>query len=230
MVRCGFIRSLLEDLICTVQFDLFCSLHPFLGNQTSLPDIDVVFAISATSNISAQTFNVMQNTIKQFIDKYGANKVHYSLIVSGGSATTVINFNHTFPPSANELKTTIDAQVPLSGDPALGNALEEAFRVFNGTIGRPNAIKALVVITDQNSGDDEGSLATAVRPLEDDLVLVISVAIGAVNRSELLVISPNHLDVISVAVNVNPLALAVRIMDRILRKQTIPLIKSLAIV
>ena len=165
----------------------------------------------------------MRDTITQFIDKYGVDAIHYSIIVYGSRIFRVINFNHTFPPSANQLKTAINKQPPLSGPPVLTDALEETFRIFNETIGRSKAIKVLVVITDKNSGTDRNALVTAVRKLENDIkpkgVLVISVAIGAVNRSELLVISPNPLDVLSVDVNIGSGSLADRIMERILRRK-----------
>ena len=186
--------------------------------------MDLVFAISATSNNSAQTYSLMQETIKQFIEKYGVDKIHYSIIVYGDSVIRVVNFNRTFPPSPNELKTAIDSQAPLNGGPVLLDALQETIRIFNETENRQNAQKVLVVITDENSGSDDDTLAMAVRPLEDSGILVISVAIGAVNRSELLVISPNPLDVISVNDNEEPLTLAVRIMDRILRKTSFTII------
>ena len=189
-----------------------------------------MFAISATSNSSAQNYSLIKETIKEFIDKYGVDKIQYSIFVYGDSVIRVVNFNRTFPPSANELKAAIDAQTPLdeglammdhaplNAGPVLLDALQETTLIFNETESRQNAQKVLVVITDQNSGSDENDLVMAVRPLEDSGILVISVAVGAVNRSELLVISPNPLDVISVNDNENPLALAVRIMDRILRK------------
>lgn len=160
----------------------------------------------------------MQETIKQFIDKCDADKIQYSIIVYGDSVIRVVSFNRTFPPSANELKAAIDSQAPLDGGPVLLDALQETTRIFNETENRQNAQKVLVVITDENSGSDDDTLAMAVRPLEDSGILVISVTIGAVNRSELLVISPNPLDVISVNDNEEPSTLAVRIMDRILRK------------
>ena len=177
----------------------------------------------------------MTNTIKQFIDKYGgADKIHVSILAFGDRVVRVVNFNHTFPPSANELKAAIDAQPAISGGPVLTNALQETFSVFNETVGRPNATKVLVVMTDANSGADKSildvalmndadksDLDTAVRPLEDSDILVISVTVGAVNRSELLVISPNPLDVISVDENVDSSELADRILDRILRKKTL---------
>lgn len=182
--------------------------------------IDLVFALSAVSGNSFQTYNLMRNTINRFIDTYGADQIHYAIIVYGSSVFRVVNFNHTFPPSANELKTAINKQPPLPGGPVLKDALEETWRIFNETIGRPKARKVLVVITDENSSADKNALVTAVRPLEKSKILVISVAIGAVNRSELLVISPNPLDVISVGSNIDAGVLSERIMDRILRRKS----------
>lgn len=76
-------------------------------------------------------------------------------------------------------------------------------------------------MTDENSGTDENSLSTAVKPVEDLGVLVLSVGAGsAVDRNELSVISPNPLDVISPALGENPSVVADRIMERILRRKT----------
>lgn len=161
----------------------------------------------------------MQNTIKAFINKYGVKKIHYSIIVYGDSVIRVVNFNRTFPISVSDLKAAIDKQPALSGGPVLKDALQEAFRVFNEVTGRPGAKKALVVITDKNSGAPSNDLAKAVRPLEDSRVLVISVGVGDVERSELNVISPNPLDVISARLKIKPSVLAERIMDRILRRK-----------
>ena len=163
----------------------------------------------------------MKSTIKKFINTYGVNKVRYGIIVYGASVIRVVDFNSTFPISASDLKTAIDKQPALIGGPFLKGALQEAFRVFEETVGRPGAKKVLVVITDKNSGAPPKTLATAVRDLEDKGVLVISVGVGEdVKRSELNVISPNPMDVISARLNVNPTVLAERIMDRILRRKT----------
>jgi len=177
-----------------------------------------VFAVSATSRNSPVTYNLMQNTIIQIIDKYGAVNIHYIMIVYGDQLFRFVNFNHTFPPSAQELKTAIIRQPPLTGGPVLENVLDETLRISNETESRPKAKKVLVVITDKNSPViDVDKLSGAVTPLENNGILVISVAIGAVNRSELLVISPNPLDVISVESNIDVGVLAQRIMERILR-------------
>ena len=181
-----------------------------------------MFAVSATSSNSFVTYNLMRNTINRFIDKYGAVNIHYSMIVYGNQLFRFVNFNRTFPPSAQELKTAINTQPPLDGGPVLENVLDETLRIFNETESRPKAKKVLVVITDKNSPViDKDKLSGAVTPLENNEILVISVAIGAVNRSELLVISPNPLDVISVEPNIDAGVLAERIMDRILRRKSV---------
>lgn len=190
-------------------------------SDPNMPNINLAIAISATSASSNQSYELMTNTIKQFIDKYGVDKIHYSLVVYGDSVVRVVNFNHTFPPSASDLKAAIDSQPSIRGGPVLEEALVEAFRVFNETEGRPGAKDVLVVMTDENSGADSNSLSTAVKPVEDLGVLVLSVGAGtSVDRTELSVISPNPLDVISPALGANPSELADRIMERILRRKT----------
>ena len=196
------------------------SLSVSLFLDANITKLDLVFALSATTSSFIQTYNLMRNTVNRFINTYGVNKIHYSIIVYGNQVSRVVNFNHTFPQSANELKTAINAQPSLPGPTVLRNALAETFRIFNETEGRPGAKKVLVVITDSNSpSDNSNTLTAAVRPLENKKVLVISVAIGNVNRSELLVISPNPLDVISVQSNVDFGVLSEWIMDRILRRK-----------
>lgn len=187
------------------------------GDQTGIPNIDLLFAISVGSNESNQTYSLVKSTIKEFIDKYGVGNVRYSIILYSHSVLRVVTFNRTFQPSAEELKASLDAETPSGGVPDLALALQETSRIFNETMDRPTANKALVIITDKNSANDKDTLVTAVRPLEDEGILVISVAVGSVNGSELLVISPNPLDVIQAHNNTNPSTLAENIMDRILR-------------
>ena len=180
-----------------------------------------MFALSATSADSFLIYNAMRNHIRTFISTYGSNKVHYSIIVYGNLLQRVINFNHTFPPSIDDLKNAINKQAPLAGPPVLRNVLQEVQRIFNEIPARLNAKKVLVLFTDSNSpSDNKATLTDAVTPLENNKVLVISVAVGNVDREELLTVSPNPLDVLSVQKTVNSGALSKRIMDRILRRKS----------
>ena len=188
--------------------------------KDDIPEIDLLFAVSATSVNSNATYTLMRDTIKQVIDRYGTDKIHYNVIVFGSGAITVIRFKNTLPISPVALKAAVDALPITTGGPALDNALEEALREFEQPASRPNAKKILVVISDKKSGLSRSILTTAVRKLENKGVLVISVGIGsAVDRDEFKVLSPNPLDVIIVPVSEIPALLAVRIMERALRSK-----------
>ena len=130
----------------------------------------------------------------------------------------MISFNHTFPPNVSELQNAIGRRAPISGPTVLKNALQETQTIFKESPSRPNAKKVLVVFTDSNSPSTD-NLVQAVKPLENDKILVISVGVGDVDRKELLTISPNPLDVLSVQPTAEPGALSKRIMDRILRRK-----------
>lgn len=188
-----------------------------LSSDSNIPELDLVFAVSATSN-ELETYNSMRGTINRFISTYGSEKVHYSIIVYGKDVQRVISFNHTFPPNVSELHKAISRHARISGPTVLKNALQETQTIFQEIPSRPNAKKVLVVFTDSNSPSD-GNLVQAVEPLEKDRILVISVGVGDVNRTELLTISPNPLDVLSVQPRADPRALSERIMNRILRRK-----------
>ena len=156
----------------------------------------------------------METTAKQFIEEY--EYVNYYVIAYVDGVLKMVNFSFGANESnaaARRARRAVGASEPLI------TVLEEALVAFqNNSLGESNNRKALVVMTDISSSADKNSLEKAVRPIEESGILVISVPIGAVNRTELLVISPNPLDVISVDKNLQPLQLANRIGERIIRK------------
>ena len=160
--------------------------------------IDIVFTLIASSDFSNETYALMETTAKQFIEEYKYVNYYVIAYVDG---------------VLRRARRAVGASEPLV------TVLKEALVVFqNNSFGESNNRKALVVMTDISSSADKNSLEKAVRPIEESGILVISVPIGAVDRKELLVISPNPLDVISVDRNILPLPLAKRIGERIIRK------------
>ena len=166
----------------------------------------------------------METTAKQFIEEY--EYVNYYVIAYVDGVRKLVNFSF----GANESNAAAGrARRAVGASEPLITVLEEALVAFQNTpLGESNNRKALVVMTDISSSADKNSLEKAVRPIEESGILVISVPIGAVNRTELLVISPNPLDVISVDKNLQPLQLANRIGERIIRKNHFLLNKILA--
>ena len=176
--------------------------------------IVIVFTLIASSDFSNETYALMETTAKQFIEEY--EYVNYYVIAYVDGVLKMVNFSFGANESnaaARRARRAVGASEPLI------TVLEEALVVFqNNSLGESNNRKALVVMTDISSSADKNSLEKAVRPIEESGILVISVPIGAVDRKELLVISPNPLDVISVDRNILPLPLAQRIGERIIRK------------
>lgn len=98
--------------------------------------MDLGFALSATSTFHNETFKLMKDTITYIIDTYGTQKIHYSVLVYGDTATKEINFGQT-PPSPEQLKTAIEKLPVGIGTPNLAKALEEAVKIFQDENRRP---------------------------------------------------------------------------------------------
>ena len=77
------------------------------ADRPQIPEIDIGFAISATTRNSEETYQQMKNIIKSIIDTYSAEKLRYSLVVYGQTASTKISF--TEKTSDASLKIFIDA-------------------------------------------------------------------------------------------------------------------------
>lgn len=51
-----------------------------------IEEIDMVVALCAVSSQSNQSFELMKDTVKSIVDKYGTSKIHYSVVIYGQSA------------------------------------------------------------------------------------------------------------------------------------------------
>ena len=153
--------------------NLFYSLE-----QPDLPEVDLAFALSATSTIPDTTFTKMKEVVQDMINRYGIGKVHYGLVVFGETASTSINFGHTT--DQRVLLQSVDSIVRVSGGPDLDKAIQELTKLFDSPASkaRPKAKKVAVVIIDKDSVTDENVIKSKARNLAKDGIFVIPVAIG----------------------------------------------------
>ena len=107
--------------------------------------MDLGFALSATSTFLNETLKLMKDTITYIIETYGTEKIHYSVLAYGDTATTEIHFGQT-PPSAEQLKAAIEKLPATTGTPDLAKALEEAVKMFQDGDRRPLTRKVLLDI------------------------------------------------------------------------------------
>lgn len=168
----------------------------------------------------------MKRTVQSIVEKYGVNRIHYSVIVFGSVAISHIDFSTSIP-DRDELIRKVN-QLPKSKDrPDLVKALEKAKQVFELQEVRPNAKKVLVVILDNASASNKKELKKAVHVLVNKSVLIIGVGIGsAVLPEQLEIITEEIRNIIRVGTDKNPDELAKEIMAIILRSKFLCRIKD----
>lgn len=127
-----------------------CELF-FLLLSASVPELDLVFAIAATSSDGEEIYKLMKSTIQSIITNYGVEKIQYGIIHYGDISSTQVKFGAKFP-SLENFKSFIDSLPRYFGGRGVDKALVQADQLFKGAAVRPNAKKVLVVMTDNASG------------------------------------------------------------------------------
>ncbi len=177
--------------------------------------MDLGFALSAASAVHNETFKLMKDIINYIIDTYGTQRIHYSVLVYGDTATIEINFGQT-PPSPQQLKTAVEKLRVGTGVPNLADALEKATKMFEDDNRRPLTRKVLVIMADSKSGSTEDEVKKAVRPLEDRDIEVIAVVVGEeADPVELENTTPDKTNVIETGKDDDPKVVGEKIMDKI---------------
>lgn len=177
--------------------------------------MDLVFAISAASVKAEETFEKAKAVIKEIVDSYAMDKLRYGVVVFGSTASIKITFDDYFYDDEN-LKAAVDVLSGSKERPALDEALKKAKELFDNSIGRSNARKILVIITDIKSTSalvDSGKIG---KLLEEDGVSVVAVGIGdQVDHKELEAIVPDKSSVVNVTDEVDLEDLKNRIMNKV---------------
>ena len=165
-------------------------------------ELDVTFALSATSVQSQKTFVLMRGTIISIINRYGIDRIHYSAIVFGsGIPTTSFDFASNIPDQDELIRIVIRLR-KRDGRPDLEQALEEAKRIFELREVRPNARRILVVIMDDATVSSREELNKVVHSLVKNSVFIVGVGIGSsVNATDLLIITRQEQHILIVKTN-----------------------------
>lgn len=183
--------------------------------QPPVPEVDLGFALSASSVFYNETFKLMKDIINYIVDAYGTRKIHYSVLVYGDTATIEINFGQT-PPSPQQLKTAVEKLRVETGVPNLAGALEKALKMFEDDDRRPLTRKVLVIMADSKSRSTEDEIIKAARPLEERDIKVIPVAVGEeADPVELETTTPDKTNVIETGKEEDPKMVGEKIMDKI---------------
>ena len=210
------LRNVLEYVASTQSFNPLLRFLCFV--DFNVPKMDVAFAISATAFQSDANFKKMQDTIKEFIDRFGVQgRVLYALVTFGDPPTTHLQFNENAT-SLSTLKDLIEGVPKPSKEAALDKALSTAKTLFSPAAGgREEAKKILVVMTDRESDSSSEDSTKASKQLEDEGIRVIAVPLGdEENVNEVKTIVPIKEDVIKPNTTDKPRDIADEIIDNML--------------
>ena len=187
-----------------------CRLDP-----PAIPELDLLFALSANALKERDNFQQMKDIIKSMIDRYGTSSIQYAVITFGYFPITRISFNTPFSDD-EALKRLVDS-VRKSSGALLDRALEGAKSFFE-TQGRPNAKKVLVIIADKKSSSSLNNVANQAKFLEEDDIKVIPVALGSESDiPELSTTTPNKENLVDVDEGDDPDVTAEIILLKILK-------------
>lgn len=178
-------------------------------------DVDVVFAVSASSTEAEDTLQLMKDTFQSIVSTHGAENIHYTVVSYGAETRTIVDFQDTFP-DKEALIEKLQSLSAVSGTPDLDLALAEAKKAFEAPGARINAKKILVIIVDNSSDSTEEDVLKSAIALEDSEVKVIPVGIGSqVSREELEKTTPYKKNIVEVPTKENPESLGKKIMDKV---------------
>ena len=184
--------------------------------RPKVPDIDLIFALSSTSNKSDETLPQMRDIMKATVNTYGSSNIRYGIITFGDTVRKELDLNRTFL-NEDTLKGFIDLIPKATGRPALVDALQEAESMFMAAASdRPAAKKVLVVLTDRKSINSEDELKNKSLTFIKMKVRIIALSIGGeANSTELEIITASSRDVIAVMKGDDPQKICENVMDRI---------------
>lgn len=171
----------------------YFSLTLYFTDPARLNEVNLGFAISASSLDSDRAFKLMQDVVKSTMNKYPPASIYYSVLSFGDPTVVHINFEDKM--SDEDRERAIDSIVKPSGKASLDKALDKARSLFEeAATKRPTAKNILVVIVDKKSDSKLDDVKASARLLEDVGIKVVVVAVGnEVDQPEILVVSPTSI-------------------------------------
>lgn len=191
----------------------------FISETAAVPMLDLGFAISASAQDADKTFKLMKEAINSIAEHYETSKIRYALLTFGDTVRREVNFTLDLP-DPDALQRALESASQPSGDPDLQRALEEAKMMFKQAPSRPGAKKVLVVIMDKKSTSDPDEVEQAAKPLEDDNIKVVPVAIGSeASLPELEKTTTNKKFMVTAGKDEDPVRLGEEIMRKALKSE-----------
>ena len=180
-----------------------------------LPKIDLMFLVSAQASNS---FSYIKDVVMDIMQNYSTNLIHYAVVQYGDEPSVVLKFSDGVT-DPDQLVNLMRSAPDVPGDSALDKALHKAKQLFiEDDAVRPGARKVLVVITDDNSSGDKEAAKGIANDLTDELVTIITVAVGDdVDQKDLEGLTPTDGDSLNTTTDEGPGETGEQIIQTILK-------------
>lgn len=185
------------------------------AGKTPVPELDLGFAIAASSLVADKTFQLMKDTIAEVVKAYKLDKINYGLIVFGDAASIKIQFGRFN--KVNDLLRYLAVIPKQTRGAALDEMLKEAERLFAAPGSRVHARKVLVAITDLTSGLSSSQLIDAAKKWQDKDIKIVAVTIGEQADTKELEVLTSKQNIIEEPITVRPNELKSTIMEKVLK-------------
>lgn len=161
-----------------------------IADIRDIPDIDLVFALSAAAVDADDTFDKIKDTVDTIIKQYGTDKIRYALLTFGDTPSIIVDFSDGRGKEA--LRTTVEQLSRPTGDPDVEKALKEAEKLFDNAPPRPGSRRILVIFVDKKTPNNRDDLKEAAKPMIEKNVTIVPAVVGPeVDIDEIEVIPPN---------------------------------------
>jgi Mg-chelatase subunit ChlD len=158
-----------------------------LSSPSQADPIDIVVMIDASDSVGTTGFALAKALAADLVDAFAFGPTQANMATGRFAGSTVLDWQLSSAQSLVEIKQAISVATFLGGEPSdLGSALAAAQNQF-ANLGRADADKLLVLVTDgHHTAGPESDVVALAQDLAGDGVLILAVTLGSSPNDTLL--------------------------------------------
>ena len=189
-----------------------------IADTRDIPDIDLVFALSAAAVDAEDTFDKIIYTVDEIIKLYGTDQIRYALMAFGDTLSVVVDFSDGRGKEA--LRAIVQQLRRPTGEPDVVKTLKEAEKLFDNAPPRPGSRKIVVIFVDKKTANSRGDLKEAAESITEKNVTLVPVVIGPEVYIDEIEVIPTNKEYIATCEPIEPQTWPEIIIDKFLKGES----------
>ena len=190
-----------------------------IADTRDIPDIDLVFALSAAAVDAEDTFDKIIYTVDEIIKLYGTDQIRYALMAFGDTPSVVVDFSDGRGKEA--LRAIVQQLRRPTGEPDVVKTLKEAEKLFDNASPRPGSRKIVVIFVDKKTANSRGDLKEAAESITEKNVTLVPVVIGPEVYIDEIEVIPTNKEYIATCEPIEPQTWPEIIIDKFLKGESL---------